>query len=377
MRRISLVTVLVAALIAGAAGSASALEATTTSAKSVYQWGAQGSAPGRYSTPTLIAGASGVTQMDAENGFNYALLTNGTVVAWGRNDHGELGDGTTTASASAVAVKGLTNVVQVDGGNQFGLAVKSDGTVWTWGSVHGVQTKPQKVAGLSNVVQVSAGSSHSLALLSNGTVMAWGTNHDGQLGIGSTKAQATPVLIPNLSDVKAVSAGNLSSAALLDNGTVMTWGNNTFGQLGDGSTTNSDVPVALSGLSNVAQISAGGNSSKNGHMLALLTNGTIMAWGDNSSGQLGNDTYTSSSTPVVVGGSDPLSNVKAVSAGGYFSLALRSDGSVSGWGTNSSRELLLVHVKQSDVPVTLAGLNGVQLIGAGAVAGIAATSPAS
>jgi alpha-tubulin suppressor-like RCC1 family protein len=377
MRRVGLATLLAGALIAGAAGSANAQQAKTTPAKSVYQWGAKGSASGRYSTPTLISGVSAVTQLDAENGFNYALLSDGTVMAWGRNDHGELGDGTTKASASGVAVQSLTGVVQVDGGNQFGLAVTSDGSVWTWGSVHGVLSKPQKIAGLSNVVQVSAGSSHSLALLSNGTVMAWGTNHDGQLGIGSTKAQATPVLIPNLSDVKAVSAGNLSSAALLDNGTVKTWGDNTYGQLGDGSTTNSDVPVAVAGLSKVAQISAGGNSAKNGHMLALLTNGTVMAWGDNSSGQLGNHTYTSNSTPVVVGGSDPLSNVTAVSAGGYFSLALLSDGSVSGWGTNSSRELLLVHVKQSDVPVTLSGLSGVQLIGAGAVAGIAATSASS
>jgi alpha-tubulin suppressor-like RCC1 family protein len=374
MRRIGLATLLTGALIAVGSGAANAQMAKTTPSPSVYQWGAEGSAPGRYSTPTLISGVSSVTQLDAENGFNYALLSNGTVMAWGRNDHGELGNGTTKASASGVAVKGLTHVIQVDGGNQFGLAVTSDGSVWTWGSVHGALTKPQMVAGLSNVVQVSAGSSHSLALLSNGTVMAWGTNHDGQLGIGSTKGQATPVLIPNLSDVKAVSAGNLSSAALLDNGTVMTWGDNEYGQLGDGSTTNSDVPVAVTGLSKVAQISAGGNSSRNGHMLALLSNGTVMAWGDNSSGQLGNDTYTSSSTPVAVGGSDPLSDVTAVSAGGYFSLALLSNGSVSGWGTNASRELLLAHVKESDVPVTLSGLNGVQLIGAGAVAGIAATS---
>jgi alpha-tubulin suppressor-like RCC1 family protein len=229
-----------------------------------------------------------------------------------------------------------------------------------------------QIAGLTNVVQVSAGGAHSLALLSNGTVMAWGENNDGQLGTGSTKKDAKPKRIPGLSGVTAVSAGNLFSAALLKDGTVMTWGNNAYGQLGDGSTVNSDVPVAVPGLSGVAQISAGGNLSTNGHMVALLNNGTVEAWGQNFYGQLGDGTTTSSSTPVVVGGSDPLSNVVAVSAGGMFSEALLSNGSVSVWGFKNGT----LQTKQEDVllPISVPHVSNAVLIWAGASTGLAGES---
>src|SRR6266851_2418171 len=151
----------------------------------------------------------------------------------------------------------------------------------------------------------------------------------GQLqlqGDGTTNASDLPVAVSGLSGAVAVSGGGSHSLALLGDGTVRAWGSNGSGQLGDGTTTGpetcvearpcSRTPVAVSGLSGVVAISAGGS-----HSLALLSNGTVRAWGNNGSGQLGNGTTTTSDVPVVVSG---LSAVVAVSAGGEHSLALLS-----------------------------------------------------
>src|SRR5205807_9399049 len=155
---------------------------------------------------------------------------------------------------------------------------------------------------------ISAGGTHGVALLSNDTVTAWGENASGQLGDGThtgpsacvyrygfpheeleevRPCSASPVAVTGLSGVSAIAAGGAHSLALMRNGTVMAWGNNGKGQLGDGSTTNSDVPFAVTGLSGVTAIAAGGGDS-----LALLSNGTVMAWGDNQYGQLGDGTTT-------------------------------------------------------------------------------------
>src|SRR5882757_2939733 len=134
---------------------------------------------------------------------------------------------------------------------------------------------------------------------------AWGLNKTGQLGDGTNTGpekcgfeqiacSTNPVAVSELSGITAVSAGGSHSLALLENGTVMAWGANSAGQLGDGTENDSSVPVAVSGVSGVA---AGGN-----HSLALLSGGTVMAWGDNGNGQLGNGTETKSDIPVAVSG---------------------------------------------------------------------------
>jgi alpha-tubulin suppressor-like RCC1 family protein len=167
---------------------------------------------------------SGAVAISAGRGYNLALLSNGTVMAWGRNSRGQLGDGTTTNSAAPVAVRGL-----------------------------------------SGVTAVSAGASHGLAVLGTGMVMAWGGNSYGQLGTGTDSgpescAQAPcsrkPARVGKLAGVTAVSAGYGFSLARLINGSVASWGRNNFGQLGNGTTSDTSTPGLIAGLREVAGIAA-------------------------------------------------------------------------------------------------------------------------
>jgi alpha-tubulin suppressor-like RCC1 family protein len=278
--------------------------------------------------PVTVTGLSGVVAVASGGEHSLALLANGTVMAWGDNASGQLGNGTTTSSAVPVPVSGLSGVVAISAGYLHSMAVLRDGTVRAWGSnLHGqlgngtdsnISTVPMTVTNLSGVAAVAAGGEHSLALLRNGTVMAWGQNIDGELGNGTIIGSDTPVTVTNLGGVVAIAAGSEHSVALLANGTVQAWGSNSFYQLGQnnnfpGGIGSSDVPVAVAGLSGVRAIAAGGLFN-----LALLTNGTVMDWGDNAIGQLGNGTSTPIIAPTALQG---LSGVTAISAGSVYSLA--------------------------------------------------------
>jgi alpha-tubulin suppressor-like RCC1 family protein len=361
-----------------------------------------------------VPGVSGITSISSGKYSSLAVLSDGSVEAWGENLFGELGDGTKANSAEPEAVSGLTGVTAVSAGSEFSLALMEDGTVLAWGRSdrgelgNGASLGPEKcaggsscsetpvsVSGLSGVVAVSAGGSHSLALLGDGTVMAWGANEHGQLGDGTTSGPemcgednepcaAKPVPVSGLSGVVAVSAGAVHSMALLGDGTLMVWGYGEEGELGNGSPGSSDVPEAVPGLSGVTSISAGG-----GYSLALLENGTVMAWGTNASGELGNGdsigpeeclSFSCSYKPVAVTG---LSNVTAVSAGddqiefnrgGNHSLALLGNGTVMAWGGNEHGELGIGTssgpedcdiTSCSSTPVAVTGLSGVGNISSG------------
>jgi alpha-tubulin suppressor-like RCC1 family protein len=351
--------------------------------------------------PIPVSGLSGARSVAASGSAGLALMGDGTVMGWGNNGAGELGDGTITQRDTPVPVKGLSGVTQIATGDQHSLALLENGTVMAWGyddldqlgpisameicdSGAACVRTPTPVPGLSNVKAIAAGESYSLALLENGTVVAWGEGSWGQLGNGpiagleicpgepvaegSRLCSKTPVPVSGLSGVSAVAAGHGDSLALLENGTVMSWGYNGAGQLGNGSTTGpescvnsvacSGVPVPVSGLFGVTQVSAGDL-----HNLALLGNGTVMAWGNGSNGQLGDGRTENSDVPVPVTG---LSGVTQVSAGNYHSLALLSDGTVMGWGWDELWQLGNIETEgQSDVPVPVSGLSGVTGIAAG------------
>lgn len=277
--------------------------------------------------PVKVSGLSNVVATATGNSFALALRSNGTVWAWGNNTDGQLGNGTRSDySTIPVRVPGLSNVTAVAAGGNKGIALLSNGRVKAWGlnedgelgdgSTQKVSTTPVSVKGLRHVVSISSGNLFADALLSNGRVKSWGNNAFGQLGNGTTRNSSVPVPVTGLSNVAQVSAGgdapsNGQNMALLDNGRVMAWGDNADGQLGNGTTTNSSVPVHVKSLSHVQAIAAGGL-----HGMALLSNGELMTWGSNIKGQLGNDTTKESNTPIEV-----LSNCELISAGALDSLA--------------------------------------------------------
>lgn len=336
---------------------------------------------GESDVPVAVEALSGVSAVSAGGRHSLALLGNGTVVGWGGDAFGELGNGISVRQEDApVPVSGLREVVAISAGHKFSLALLQNGTVRSWGyNQYGklgigttVETSdvPVPVAGLSGVTAVSAGYFHALALLGNGTVMAWGNGDYGELGNGTIVNSYVPVPVQGLTGVTAIAAGGIHSLALTSDGSVWAWGGNEYGQLGLGErvTHRTDVPVRVVGLSGVKAIAAGAF-----YNLALLSNGTVMAWGFNHSGQLGDGSQDlhPHGAPVVVAG---LSGVVALSASdGSFisartslhSLALLANGKVMSWGGNEYGQLGDSGTVSSDVPVPVVGLAGVSAISAG------------
>lgn len=288
-----------------------------------------------------------------------------TNFAWGNNEFGQLGDGTNTDSNVPVPVSGLNNSIAITGGIFHSLSVLSEGSVRAWGANYSGQlgdgtlidsNLPETVSALANAIKVAAGVFHSLSLLSDNTVKSWGDNFSGQLGDGTFNNSIVPVSVTGLTNAIDITAGLNHSLALLNDGTVRAWGGNFFGQLGNNTDTTSNVPVTVIGLSNVTAIAAGG-----GHSLALLSNGTVRAWGDNSNGELGEGTYINRNIPVQVKGTDGagfLDNVIAIAAGEFHSLALLNDGTVRAWGNNESGQLGDETNITSNVPVQVKGTGG-------------------
>ena len=299
--------------------------------------------------PVVVKGLSSVRSVAAGTSFSLAVRSDGAVFGWGNNQSGELGDGSATNRSTPVPVVGLgsgSGVIAVAAGGAFSLALKADGTVLAWGNnasgelgdgtAPNDHLTPVPVVGLgagSGVVQLAAGASSGLALRSNGAVLGWGNNQSGEVGDGTTTDRSAPVPVLSLgsgSGVRKVVAGGAFSLALRSNGTVSAWGNNATGELGDGTApTDHATPVSVAGVSSAVDIAAG-----RGHGLALLSNGTVMAWGDNNLGQLGDGTNTQHHTPVKVTTPHGL----AVFAGGDHShavLGTASSGSGGGNGGSS------------------------------------------
>jgi alpha-tubulin suppressor-like RCC1 family protein len=188
---------------------------------------------------------------------------------------------------------------------------------------------------LGNVAKAAGGYVHTLAIKSDGTLWACGGNSRGELGDGTTTDRRTPVQVSGLRGVVAAAAGGLDtsshSLAVTSDGTVWAWGDNSYGELGDGTTTDHLSPVQVPSLTGVASVATGAHFS-----LALKSDGTVWAWGDNHWGTLGDGTQTQRLSPVRVTG---LTGIVAVAAGESHALAVNSDGTVWAWGTNSNGEL--------------------------------------
>jgi alpha-tubulin suppressor-like RCC1 family protein len=294
-------------------------------------------------------------------------------LAWGNNDHGQLGDGSHTSSAVPVAVE--TKVTgdflrpkAIGAGDRHSLAVQSGGPqlfppggiVFAWGdnaagqldgAPSGGESTPVRAGTFEGAASLEGGGAHSLALLADGTVVAWGSNASGQLGDGPNVLSTGPLFVRDpippgdpFPGVIAVAAGTDFSLALRVDGTVWAWGANGAGQLGDGTTDVQPLPVQVRNaggdgyLTGVKAIAAGGR-----HALALKADGTAWAWGDNQRGQVGDGSGSNQGFPVPVvdlppDGDNPPWAI-AVAAGGQHGLLLLANGHLRAWGANDRGQL--------------------------------------
>ena len=151
--------------------------------------------------------------------------------------------------------------------------------------------------GLDLYRAIAAGQSHAAALNADGTVSTWGNDDNGQLGNDSTTNSLEPVpVIEMTSGVQAIVAGYRHACALVAGG-VQCWGNNNSGQLGDDSSATSDVPVSVTGLTSGVQAIVAGSGAE---YTCALTNGEVLCWGDNTYGELGNNSTSGTAVPVAV-----------------------------------------------------------------------------
>ena len=286
-----------------------------------------------------------------------ALLADGTVVAWGANDRGQLGDGTTDDRHTPVPVLSpegpglLSDIIALSTGNASSVALRADGTVWGWGSNDhgelgdGTKTdRPRPVqAGVTRVVAVSSRGPHTLALIADGTLRSWGSNLHGELGDNTSDERPFPARVKgyagadSLTDVIAIAAGAHYSLALRADGRVWSWGNNHHGQLGDGTTNTRRTPVPVSGssgsLMGITSIAAGAV-----HALALQGAGRVFGWGWNRAGELGDGTETERLLPVPV--TDKLHfGTIAIAAGQINSFLIRVQTDARTWGANDKGQL--------------------------------------
>lgn len=334
------------------------------------------------------SGLSGVVAASGGAAHTLALKSDGTVWAWGNNQYGQLGDGTTTSRSTPAKVNGLNAVVAIAAGSFHSVALKDDGTVWAWGWNGSGQlgdgtppppppfadpwpdrfavnrATPEQVSGLTGVVAITAGLSSSFAVKSDGTIWGWGGNWGGQLGDGTSTDRITPVEVSGFTRVVGIATDGGHSLALKSDGTVWAWGWNDLGQLGVGTTQNQHqlTPLPVIGLGGVVAVTVAAGGS-----LALKDDGTVWEWGIPE--------WRIQSSPAQVSG---LGSVVALAGGvaPYICacgqrLALASDGTIWAWGNNEDGQLGDGTTTSRMMPARVVGLAGVKSIGAGALHSLA------
>jgi len=354
-------------------------------------WGSSGSGRlgdpnGNFKMPSAIVTTNipSFTHTQIAAGKEFTCLLGSTtqgVSCWGNNDFFQLGRGGVSTSASqipsATLVQGLTDPVAISASKNgsHACAVTAAGNVSCWGlgasgqlgnnsttdSSSAVQVvrlvpgTPDTFPALAHVRSVAVGGSHTCAALKyhadfTAGLYCWGSNSNGQIGAAlATTSSNTAIAVAagsqgttsNTTWFTQVVAGEKHSCALRNDGAVFCWGLNASGQLGDNTTTSTHTPVQVKGiagagtLSNVVSLSAGRN-----HTCALRSNHAVLCWGANESGQLGNDATTNNSSPVEVSTlGSANSNVVALSAGGRHTCAVTFDGEVKCWGEGLEGQL--------------------------------------
>jgi len=312
-----------------------------------------------WSTPFAVGGHAVVTD------------TSGKAFSFGRNHVGQLGLGDVTNRSSPVQIGALTNWSKFGGGYSHRLAVKTDGTLWSWGNNQygelgdgtppiSRKSSPAQVGSSTDWASVSTGTNavHSLAVKTGGTLWAFGDNDFGELGLGNTTDRSSPTQVGALTNWSKVATGRKHSAAIKTDGTLWTWGRNNYGQLGDSATPYyRSSPRQVGSGTNWSSVSGGTYFT-----VAVKTDGTLWSWGRNSSGELGLGNTTNYSSPKQIGSGTSWS---LAICGASNVISLKTDGTIWGWGRNQYGQLGLGDTTNRSSPVQIGTISTWQNIACG------------
>ncbi len=314
-----------------------AIAAHAASAQTLWAWGAnQYGQVGNGTTntsgqKTRVQTSTETTWVDIDGGYQHsvALKSDGTIWVWGYNSLGELGDGTTTDSNIPKKLGVDNDWVDVEAGYEYTMALKKDGSLWHWGQYEGVNSKvPVQFGTSKDWVKIASGWNHSFGIKTDGTLWAWGA---GRIGNGALTGSTTPVKI-GTDSWKEVAGGENYSVGIKSDGTLWGWGISDYGQAGTTGGYKSE-PTQIGTDANWATITAGKR-----HTVAIKSDGTVWSWGDNgSTNNLGDGTSISSrNTPGQIG---TATDWAIAAAGNSHTMVLKKDGTLWAFGYNGTGPL--------------------------------------
>ena len=328
---------------------------------------------------TTFAGGTTWKQVSAGYPYMAAIKTDGSLWMWGSGTNGKLGtNNETTRSTPVTTFAGGNNWKQISANGRFHMAaIKTDGSLWTWGSNERGQlginlgnvnrvTPVTTFAGGNTWKSVNCGERHTAAIKTDGSLWVWGLNEEGELGDNTTISKSTPVTtFAGGNNWKSVSGGQVHTAAIKTDGSLWVWGRNAYVQLGTNDAADRTTPVTTF---------AGGNNWKSVacgrvHTAAIKTDGSLWIWGQGDNGRLGTNDTTRRSTPVTTfsGGT----NWKQVACGESQTMAVKTDGTLWGWGQGNVGRIG-TNSSNSNVPVTtFAGGNNWKQVSSGGTNGAA------
>ena len=261
-------------------------------------------------SPSTSAGASPaaasgpfVTALAPTNDHTCALISDGTVECWGRNDTGQLGNQVPGDRSTPAKVVGVAGAVAIASGADYGIvpptgyscAIVTDGAVQCWGygtfgalgNGTGSSGGPVYVSGITGAVAIVAAGGHACVILQEGSVACWGRNDQGQVGDGTARAYS-PVIAQGVSGATVIAAGVAHTCVIVTGGAISCWGANWSGALGNGTWSGGPTPVPVTGISKATSLTAG-----DGYTCALTAGGIVKCWGNHGACELRAEAFDS------------------------------------------------------------------------------------
>jgi len=307
--------------------------------------------------PSKVGTSNDWKTVTAGMGHTVALKTDGSLWAWGYGNLGQIGNGINTVKPyNAIQQIGSSKDWQaIAAGAHYTVALKTDGTLWAWGynefgqlgdGTTADKSIPTQIGIADDWHTIATNNNHTIALKKDGSLWAWGSNNYGQLGDGTIIQKNVPTQIGTATNWKIIAAGYEHTTAIKADGTLWVWGSNNNGQLGDGTSINKTIPTQMGLLTSWKTVACGW-----GNTTAIKTDETLWAWGYNRMGKLGNGTKVNSSIPIQIGATNDWS---MVFCGNNHTVALKKAGVLWSWGSNSQGQLGDATNTERNVPTGVA-----------------------